>query len=355
MIMNSTDITYQNVHKRFKLNGFHLDRDELCMSAYSFIKEGEDFEKPVGDFLLDWFDDKSYIEMNTSGSTGTPKLIKVDKQAMVRSALATGDFFDLKPGDKVLHCLPANYVAGKMMLIRGFILGLEIDFVAPSSHPLARIDTEYDFAALVPMQAQYSLDKLKHVRKIIIGGAKITKPLEQKLLKIKTSEIYETYGMTETITHIAARKIGEDAFTVFPNVMLSMDEKNCLLIKAPSVSPEIIVTNDFVEMVSENKFIWLGRYDNVVNSGGIKLIPEQIEEKLATRIPRRYFVAGKADPMLGERLVLIVEGEEILIEDSIFDVLDKYEKPKEIHFVKHFEETPTGKIIRKETMGKFMS
>ncbi len=352
--MINTEITYHNVHNKFKLNGFHLNREELCMFAYSFIKEGEDFEKPVGDFLLDWFDDKSYIEMNTSGSTGKPKLIRVDKQAMVRSALATGDFFDLKPGDKVLHCLPANYVAGKMMLIRGFILGLEIDFVAPSSHPLEKLDYDYDFAALVPMQAQYSLDKLKHIRKIIIGGAKITKPLEDKLLKIK-SEIYETYGMTETITHIAARKMGEEAFTVFPNVMLSLDDKNCLLIKAPSVSPDIIETNDIVEMVSENQFIWLGRYDNVVNSGGIKLIPEQIEEKLTTRIPRRYFVAGKPDPVLGERLVLLVEGEPLVIEDTVFDVLDKYEKPKEIHFVKHFEETPTGKIIRKETLNKFMS
>jgi len=346
-------ITYQNVHNKFKLNGFHLNREDLCTFAYSFIKEGEDFEKPVGDFLLDWFDDKSYLEINTSGSTGIPKLIRVDKQAMVNSALATGNFFDLQPGDKVLHCLPAKYVAGKMMFIRGFILGLEIDFVAPSSHPLDRLDYDYDFAALVPMQAQYSLDKLKHIKKIIIGGAKITKPLEDKLLKIK-SEIYETYGMTETITHIAAKRIGEEAFTVFPNVMLSLDDNNCLLIKAPSISNELIETNDIVEMVSENEFIWLGRYDNVVNSGGIKLIPEQIEEKLATRIPRRYFVIGQADPVLGEKLVLIVEGEPIPIEKEVFDVLDKYEKPKEIHFVKHFEETPTGKIIRKETLSKFM-
>lgn len=346
-------ITYQNVHNKFKLNGFHLNREDLCTFAYSFIKEGEDFEKPVGDFLLDWFDDKSYLEINTSGSTGIPKLIRVDKQAMVNSALATGNFFDLQPGDKVLHCLPAKYVAGKMMFIRGFILGLEIDFVAPSSHPLDRLDYDYDFAALVPMQAQYSLDKLKHIKKIIIGGAKITKPLEDKLLKVK-SEIYETYGMTETITHIAAKRIGEEAFTVFPNVMLSLDDNNCLLIKAPSISNELIETNDIVEMVSENEFIWLGRYDNVVNSGGIKLIPEQIEEKLATRIPRRYFVIGQADSVLGEKLVLIVEGEPIPIEKEVFDVLDKYEKPKEIHFVKHFEETPTGKIIRKETLSKFM-
>jgi len=350
--MNDT-ITYQNVHNKFKLNGFHLNREDLCTFAYSFIKEGEDFEKPVGDFLLDWFDEKSYLEINTSGSTGKPKLIRVDKQAMVRSALATGDFFDLQPGDKVLHCLPVNYVAGKMMFIRGFILGLEIDFVAPSSHPLDRLEYDYDFAALVPMQAQYSLDKLKHVKTIIIGGAKITKSLEEKLLKVK-SKIYETYGMTETITHIAAKRIGKEAFTVFPNVMLSLDDNNCLLIKAPSISSEIIETNDIVEMVSENEFIWLGRYDNIINSGGIKLIPEQIEEKLATRIQNRYFVIGQADAVLGEKLVLIVEGEPMPIEKEVFDVLDKYEIPKEIHFVKHFEETPNGKIIRKETMNKFM-
>jgi O-succinylbenzoic acid--CoA ligase len=350
--MNDT-ITYQNVHNKFKLNGFHLNREDLCTFAYSFIKEGEDFEKPVGDFLLDWFDEKSYLEINTSGSTGKPKLIRVDKQAMVRSALATGDFFDLQPGDKVLHCLPVNYVAGKMMFIRGFILGLEIDFVAPSSHPLDRLEYDYDFAALVPMQAQYSLDKLKHVKTIIIGGAKITKPLEEKLLKVK-SKIYETYGMTETITHIAAKRIGKEAFTVFPNVMLSLDDNNCLLIKAPYISSEIIETNDIVEMVSENEFIWLGRYDNIINSGGIKLIPEQIEEKLATRIQNRYFVIGQADAVLGEKLVLIVEGEPVPIEKEVFDVLDKYEIPKEIHFVKHFEETPNGKIIRKETMNKFI-
>lgn len=353
MTEETVKVTYQNVHNRFKLNGFSLTREDLCTTAYSFVKEGNDFEKPVGMFILDWFDEKDYIEMFTSGSTGEPKTIRVSKQAMVNSALATGDFFGLAPGDKVLHCLPAKYVAGKMMFVRGFILGLEIDFVAPSSHPLERIDTQYDFVAMTPMQAQYSIDKLHLAKKIIIGGSKITKALEKKLLKVK-SEVYETYGMTETITHIAAKRVGEEAFTVFPNVMLSQDENNCLLIKAPSISPEIIETNDIVEMVSENQFIWLGRYDNVVNSGGIKFIPEILEEKLTGRIPRRYFFIGQPDPVLGEKLILIVEGEHFDIENQVFEVLDKYEKPKEIHFVKRFAETPTGKIIRKETLSKFM-
>ena len=129
-------VHHKNVHNKFKLNGFHLDREDLCRVAYSFIKEGEAFEKPVGEFLIDWFDDKPYLEMTTSGTTGEPKVIKISKQSMVNSALATGDFFEIKPGDRALACLPVKYVAGKMMFIRAFILGLDMDFVAPSSHPL---------------------------------------------------------------------------------------------------------------------------------------------------------------------------------------------------------------------------
>ena len=177
-------ITYHNVHNLFKLNGFHLNRNDLCRVAYSFIKEGEEFEKSVGDFILDWFDNKSYVEMNTSGTTGTPKLIRVDKQAMVNSAIATGDFFDLKPGDKALHCLPTKYIAGKMMFVRGFILGLDVDFVAPSSHPMLYNDTKYDFVAMVPLQAQNSLSPLKNVKKMIVGGAKMSNALEKELSKL---------------------------------------------------------------------------------------------------------------------------------------------------------------------------
>jgi len=341
--------TYENVHNGFKLNGFHLNREDLCRVAYSFIKEGEDFEKPVGDFLLDWFDGKSYMEMHTSGSTGIPKIIRVDKQAMVNSALATGDFFELHAGNKALHCLPVKYVAGKMMLVRAMILGLDLEFVAPSSHPLRNVDGNFDFAAMVPLQAQNSLSDLHRIKKLIVGGAKINSALENQLIKLPT-QIYETYGMTETISHIAAKSLGEKAFTVLPNVTISYDDQNCLVIHAPRISDDVIETNDIVELVNENQFIFLGRIDNVINSGGIKLLPEQIEEKLAGKIEPRYFISSREDKELGEKVILVIEGDSFTVDTSIFDGLDKYEKPKEILFVPKFKETGNGKIIRKESL-----
>lgn len=341
--------TYDNVHNQFKLNGFHLNREDLCRVAYSFIKEGEDFEKPVGDFLLDWFDSKDYIEMQTSGTTGKAKIITVSKQAMVESALATGDFFELLPGNKALHCLPVKYVAGKMMLVRAMILGLDLEFVAPSSHPLRHNEIDFDFVAMVPLQAQNSLTELKKVKKMIVGGAAINKNLEKQLLKLPT-QVFETYGMTETITHIAARKLGEKAFTVLPGVTISYDNRNCLVIHAPRISDDVIITNDIVESVNENQFVFLGRMDNVINSGGIKLIPEQIEEKLAHKIHQRFFITSKPDSELGEKVILVIEGDKQDLGEAIFEELDKYEKPKELVFIPKFKETGSGKVMRKETM-----
>ncbi len=343
------DLTYRNVHNKFKLNGFNLTKDDLCRVAYSFIKEGEEFEKPLGDFLLDWFDAKDYIEMQTSGTTGTPKTIKVSKEAMVNSALATGDFFDLEPGDRALQCLPIKYVAGKMMFVRAMILGLDLEFVAPSSNPLEHCEGEFDFAAMVPMQVQHSIKDLKRIKKVIIGGAKINNTLEKQLLKLKT-QCYETFGMTETITHIAAKKIGEKAFTVLPNVTISCDENECLLIHAPRISDEIIHTNDIVEFVNENQFIFVGRQDNVINSGGIKQFPEVIEEKLAGKIEQNFFITAKEDKELGQRVVLVIEGEKFLIDENVYDNLDKYEKPKQVLFIKKFKVNANGKLIRKETL-----
>ena len=343
------DLTYKNVHNRFKLNGFHLDKEDLCRVAYSFIKEGEDFEKPVGNFLLDWFDEKDFIIMQTSGSTGIAKTIYVKKQAMVNSAIATGDFFELSPGDKVLNCLPVKYVAGKLMFVRSFILGLDMDFVAPTSRPLKNNEIIYDFSAMVPLQAQNSIVELKNVKKLIVGGAKINDELEKELLKLSTRS-FETYGMTETVSHIAAKKVGDKIFTVLPNVSVNIDERNCLVIEALSISDEKIITNDLVNLISPTQFEFLGRLDNVINSGGIKLMPEQIEEKLTSLISRRFFVTGLPDVDLGEKLVLVIEGEKFDVDQSIFNKLDKYEKPKEILFVPKFKETGNGKIIRKESV-----
>ena len=343
-------VTYHNVHNKFKLNGFSFTKDDLLRVAYSFIKEGENYEKPLGIFILDWFDPKPYLEINTSGSTGTPKIIRVDKQAMVNSAIATADFFDLQPGQKVLHCLPTEYVAGKMMFVRAFILGLDMEFVAPSSHPLTGVKGSFDFCGMVPLQAKNSIKDLRRIKKLIIGGAKVTKALEQELATIP-SQIYETYGMTETITHIAAKRVGASAFTVLPNVKITTDDRHCLVIDAHKISGEKIVTNDLVELISDTQFVWKGRFDNVVNSGGIKLIPEQIEEKLASSISNCFFVYGKADELLGEKLVLYVEGESMPIDDTIFDGLDKYEKPKEVVFITEFKRTATGKIIRDQSIG----
>lgn len=341
--------TYLDVHSKFKLNGFHLDRDDLCRVAYSFIKEGEAFEKPVGDFILDWFDNKDYIEMHTSGSTGIPKIIQVKKQSMVNSALATGDFFELSAENKVLNCLPVKYVAGKMMFVRGFILGLDMEFVAPSSRPIKNNDVIYDFSAMVPLQAQNSLGELHTIKKLIVGGAKINATLEKELLKLPTKS-FETYGMTETVSHIAAKNVGDKSFTVLPNVTIEKDERNCLVIHAPDISDHTIITNDLVELISDKEFIFLGRLDNVINSGGIKFSPEIIEDKLIKLIDRRFFISGTPDPDLGEKLILVIEGEKFDIPPALFDGLDKYEKPKEVLFVPKFKETGNGKIIRKDSL-----
>jgi o-succinylbenzoate---CoA ligase len=339
-------VTYKNIHNFFKLNGVHYDSKGLRIAAYYLIKEGNEHEKAMGEFILDWFDNNSYVDLQTSGTTGTPKLIRKNKQALVNSALATGDFFGLEPGNTALCCLPLQFIAGKMMLVRSFILGLELDVVPPSATPLASIDKNYDFVAMVPLQVQNSLNDLLKVKKLIIGGAKLDNALEQKLKGIKT-KVFETYGMTETITHIAAKKVGEQAFSILPNVKIAQDSKECLLIDAPLVSDEILHTNDLVTIINNQQFVLLGRIDNVVNSGGIKLIPEKIEEKLSNHILSNFFVGGLPDSVLGEKLVLVIEGEKQSIDEATFATLDKYEKPKGVFFVPKFETTESGKIKRK--------
>lgn len=341
---------YKSIHNRFKINNFHFDKEALYQLAYTLIKEGKEHENDIGIFLLDWLDDKETIQLTTSGTTGAPKVITIKKQSMVHSAIATGNFFNLHPQDKALLCLPAKYIAGKMMIVRAMMLGLELDIMAPSSHLDDLLPHKnYDFVAIVPLQAENSLEKLHQFKKIIIGGAKVSDDLATKLKEIK-SDIYETYGMTETITHIAAKKIGEEFFTILEHVAISTDDRNCLVIDVSTISEEKVITNDIVEILNERQFKWLGRYDNVINSGGIKLFPEQIEAKLASKIAKRFFITGQPDDVLGAKVVLVIEGEKSDINSTIFETLEKFEKPKEILFVSEFVETETKKINRIKTL-----
>jgi O-succinylbenzoic acid--CoA ligase len=241
------------------------------------------------------------------------------------------------------------YIAGKMMLVRSIILGFEMDFVTPSSNPLKDNQRNYDFVAMVPMQVQNSISELHKVKKLIVGGAKISETLLNQLLEVPT-QIYETYGMTETITHIAVKKIGEKSFSVLPNVTIAIDERGCLVIVAPRIPDTKIVTNDVVELLSETQFLLLGRIDNVINSGGVKLFPEQIEAKISDKIKQRFFVIGIPDEKLGEQVLIVIEGKPVVFDDSVFKNLELYERPKTIRFVPKFIETESGKVKRTETL-----
>ena len=345
--MNKPD--YNQVHPNFKWNGASLDKKGLLALANGFINESEEFEIITGKFILNWFNSDSFITVTTSGTTGSPKKIQIEKQAMVFSALSTAEFFELKAGNLVLNCLSTNYIAGKMMLIRSFVLGFEMDFVAPTSNPVENNTKVYDFVAMVPLQVENSINELINVRKLIIGGTKINQNLRSQLLDLPTL-VYETYGMTETITHIAVKKISDNYFSVLPNVTISTDDRNCLVIDVPRISNAKIITNDVVNIIDNSEFELLGRIDNVINSAGVKLFPEQIEIKLGNKIQTRFFVIGIPDDQYGEKLALVVEGNSISFDDDFFNDLLPYEKPKFIYFVPDFLETESGKIKRKETL-----
>lgn len=345
--------TFDKIHLKFKLNGNQYNAEELKEVAYSLVKEGAPYEKVMGDFLMDWLDVKDYINVKTSGSTGQPKLMKLSKQAMVNSSISTGNYFKMVPGQRALLCLPTHYIAGKMMLVRAMILGLELDFVDPTTTPVFNDGKSYDFCAMIPIQLKNTIDHIGNIKTLIIGGAAISKPLETSIQGLKT-KIYATYGMTETVSHVAVKRVNGkqkmDYFKVFPKVTISQDDRGCLIIDAPKLTAERLVTNDVVKLHSPSEFELLGRIDNMVNSGGVKLFPEQIEAKLEGQIKTRFYVASQPDTDLGEKLILILESDKNTLKPSVFKGLEKLEIPKEIYTISQFKETATGKIQRKETL-----
>ncbi|MDM1045094.1 AMP-binding protein [Myroides sp. 1354] len=337
------------IHPQFKLNGVPHTVESLKHEALLLLQSPEEHLRDLGQLIGDWLDEKKHIVQRTSGTTGPPKEIELNKMAMIASAEATVTFFDVRPGSKALLCMSTQFVGGKLMFIRALLFGWELDVCKPSACPLAHTATHYNFVAMVPMQVENSLKEMNQIDILIIGGAKVSPVLAQKLLE-KNTQVYETYGMTETITHIAAKKIGTPYFEVLPHANIQTDERGCLVIHAPAINPNPIVTNDLVQLINNRTFEWLGRFDNVINSGGVKLFPEQIEQKLADKIKSRFFIGGKADDYFGTIVVLVIESEPYTLDEDVFEGLAKYERPKEIQFVEQLIETESGKVIRSKNI-----
>lgn len=336
------------IHPEFRLN------EQSFVSADSFLIYVKEELPDSYSFLLAFLSDAKTILVNTSGSTGRPKRIFIAKKAMLASAEATGQFFSLTAKTKALHCLSSDYIAGKMMWVRALHLGWHLDVVLPDSNPLKCAKSNYDFAAMVPMQVENSIGDLYRIKKLIIGGAPLSIDTEQQLKDLPI-QCYQTYGMTETITHIAIKSISDrkdNFYNCLPKVQVSKDSRDCLIIQAPRISFDRIITNDVVRLISNTEFEWLGRYDNVINSGGIKLFPEQIEAKLAAFIPKPFIIGALPDDKLGQKLVLLIESpSELLNLDKLLAsaTLSKYEFPKKTLYLSSFIRTENSKINRSDT------
>lgn len=316
-----------------------------------------EFEKKVILFLEKWLDDSKTVEVQTSGSTGVPKVFEIEKSKMLNSAVMTCNFLGLKAGDTALLCLPVEYISGKMMIVRSFERKMRLMISEPSLQPLKNLETEVDFCAMTPLQVENSLDKLHLVRNLIIGGASVSESLKKRISHFKT-RIFETYGMSETLSHIALKQLtpqNEEYFTAFENVSISKDERGCLKIFAPNVNNEILQTNDLVDIKDKNQFKFLGRIDHVINSGGAKIFPEELEAIVKKEISNEVVFLGIADEILEQKLVLVIEGEgsdDLLTQISKIQFVKKFHKPKNIIFIDRIPRTPNGKVNRIELSKK---
>ncbi|MBQ6916223.1 MAG: AMP-binding protein [Prevotella sp.] len=321
-------------------------------------------------FIDEWNNDSAYVEVKTSGSTGEPKRMLVEKRRMLNSARITCDFLGLKPGDTALLCMSTDYIAGKMMVVRSIERGLKLIEVEPCGHPLdikhltlnikhsqfSIFNFQFDFAAMVPMQVYNSLqvpeekERLMAIRHLIIGGGAIDEAMEAELRTFPHA-VWSTYGMTETLSHIALRRIsGPEAsewYMPFPTVKLSTTDEGCLVIDAPEVCAQTLTTNDIVELKSDGRFRIRGRKDNVICSGGIKIQIEEVEQILKKYMRVPYIISKRKDEKFGEIVVLLTEGDTAEAQTICEQVLPKYHQPKVYLHVNQIPLTETGKPARK--------
>lgn len=352
MDLNSRYIINNQEFNQFQLNNYCNER--IFLSSH-------EWEKEIYSFILSFLNDEDTVVMCTSGSTGIPKKVVVEKEKMIISAKKTIDYFQLFPDDKVLLCLPVSYVAGKMMVVRALVGQLNLIVRKPSMTPLQELlsTDKIDFAAFVPAQLNgVEVQDLKPLKKVILGGAKVSNELRLFLQDVET-EMFETYGMTETLSHVAVKSINgskqSDFFDALVGVHFDTDERGCLRIDAKDLVDELLITNDLVELDGRYSFKWLGRIDNVINSGGMKLIPEQLELELGQVIKERFFLSGRYSEEYGEEMILVVEGKEKEMAECQNWMDRNWEKkqhPKAVLWVGEFEETSSGKVNRKATLDK---
>ena len=336
-----------------------IDGVSKSLSEWKILINSKELpEHEVFDFLRAWWGSESFMPAETSGSTGSPKSIQLEKQFMTSSAVTTGSYFNLKVESTALLCLPLQYIAAKMMLVRALVNNWNIEIIAASIQPKIP-ETEFDFCSFTPMQMEKLLandpEAVERIKIILLGGAAVNSSLHKKIERLN-SAVYLSYGMTETASHVAIRKLnGRNATEHFHSTgefKFSSDHRQCLSISHEQ-SAQQWQTNDTVEILNEKEFKLLGRIDNVINSGGLKIQPEEIESILSNHFEFPFYISSRKDQLLGEKLILVAEGEldaqhiqqQI---DKIFNGLPASKKPKEILVLNKLERTANDKIIRRK-------
>jgi len=346
-----------DIHKQtITVEGITYSSDFFKDNTIVEFVDKSDFHNQLFLFLKDWFSDSPTLIVKTSGSTGVPKEMKVEKERMIQSACLTCSFLNLQKGNTALLCMPLEYIAGKMMVVRCLIAGLNMYLTSPSGNPLREFDILFDFVAMIPLQVYNSFqsdietERLKQIKNLIIGGGAIDKNLEIQLKDFPNS-VYSTYGMTETLSHIALQKInGEDAslnYHPFESVSLTLDVDDTLIINAPLVSKDTLYTNDIAEINPDGSFRIIGRKDNIINSGGIKIQIEKLEHLLKPYIKDDFAITSLPDPKFGEIIVLLTTEKFDL--KTISQDVPHYSLPKKIWNIDEIPKTETGKINRAET------
>lgn len=319
------------------------------------------YTQEVHQFLQEWKNDNAYIHAYTSGSTGKPKKITLSKDKMRASARATGEFFHFAADQWMCNPLSVRYIAGKMMVVRALEWNMNLDLLFPSTKLMDELTKVYDFMVMTPHQLSVNLQaedaqNLRNIRKLLLGGSPPTPQLIEEIQQLHT-EIYIGYGMTETMSHVAVRRLNgplaADHYTAVPHVDFTHDERNCLIIHAKNLLNEPLLTNDVVKLHSPASFTWLGRADHAINTGGIKVFPETIENKIQGLVSEPFYISHISHEILGEQVVIVLESETLSEEkqqqllNSLRDFLTPYERPQKILFHEKFEYTETGKLIRR--------